>query len=101
MKKQRVLFQIKGQAKTPEKTTKRSGDIGNFPEKGDPGLGEKMEAKIKTMKEILTKELEALKNKQTKKRERDRNERINSRITDAEEWISEPEDRMVEITAAE
>ena len=63
-----------------------------------------MEAKIKTMKEMLTKELEALKNKKTnkkKKKERERDERINSRITDAEEWIIEPEDRMVEITAAE
>ena len=28
-------------------------------------------------------------------------EGINSRITEAEEWISEMEDRMVEITAAE
>ena len=28
-------------------------------------------------------------------------EEINSRITEAEEWISELEDRMVEITATE
>ena len=28
-------------------------------------------------------------------------EGINSRITEAEEWISDLEDRMVEITAAE
>ena len=28
-------------------------------------------------------------------------EGINSRITEAEEWISDQEDRMVEITAAE
>ena len=82
MKKQRVLFQIKGQAKTPEKTTKRSGDIGNFPEKGDPGLGKKMEAKIKTMKEILTKELEALKNKQTNKQKRERETEMKESIAE-------------------
>lgn len=28
-------------------------------------------------------------------------ERINSRITEAEEWINDLEDRMVEITSAE
>ena len=28
-------------------------------------------------------------------------EGINSRITDAEEWINHPEDRVVEITTAE
>ena len=28
-------------------------------------------------------------------------DRINSRITEAEEWISDPEDKIVEITTAE
>ena len=47
---------------------------------------------------MFTKDLEALKNKQTEMN--NTLERINSRITEAEQ-ISDLEDRMVEITAAE
>ena len=60
-------------------------------------LGKRMEVKIEKMQEMFTKDLEDLKNKQ-------RNntlEGINSRITEAEEWIKDLEDRMVEITATE
>ena len=51
------------------------------------------------MKEMFTKDLEELKNKPTEMN--NTVERINSRITEAEEWINDLEDRIVEITAAE
>ena len=46
---------------------------------------------------MFTKDLEELKNKQMNKTL----EGINSRITEAEEWINDLENRMVEITATE
>ena len=49
------------------------------------------------MQEMFTKDVE-LKNKQIEMNTT--LEGINSRITEAEEWISDLEDRMVEITAA-
>ena len=58
-----------------------------------------MEAKIETMQGMFTKDLQELKDKQ-----REMNNTlggIHSRITEAEEWISDLEDRMVEITASE
>ena len=62
-------------------------------------LGERMEAKIEKMQEMFTKDLEELKSKQT---EMDNTlEGINCRITEAEEWINDLKDRMVEITATE
>ena len=57
------------------------------------------------MQETINKELEELKSKQTVMNntinEKNTLEGINSRITEAEERISELEDRMVEITATE
>ena len=69
-------------------------------------LGKRMEAKIEKMQKMFDKDLEELKNKHTemnnKKTEvKNTLERINSRITEAEEWISDQEDRMVEFTAVE
>ena len=69
-------------------------------------LGKRMEAKIKKMQEMFNKDLEELKNKQTEMNNaitemKNTLEGISSRITEAEEWISDPEDRMVEFTAAE
>ena len=58
-------------------------------------LGNRMEKR----QEIFTKDLEELKNKHTEMN--NILEGINSRITEAEEWISDLEDRMVEITATE
>ena len=58
-----------------------------------------MEAKIEKMQEMFTKDLEELKNKQTLMIINTL-EGINNRITEAEEQISDLEDRMVEITAA-
>ena len=70
-------------------------------------LRKRMEAKIKKMQEMFNKELEELKDKQTKMitdiitEMKTTLEGINSRITEAEEWISDLEDRMVEFTAVE
>ena len=55
---------------------------------------------------MFNKDLEELKNKQTEMTNtitemKTTLEGINSRITEAEEWISDLEDRMVEITATE
>ena len=94
------------QDKTPEKQLNEV-DIGNLPEKEFKimivrmiqDLGERMEAKIEKMQEMFTKDLEELKSKQT---EMDNTlEGINCRITEAEEWINDLKDRMVEITATE
>ena len=60
-------------------------------------LRKRMEANIGKMQEMFTKDLQELKNKQTEMN--NTLERINSRITEAEEWISDLEERMVEIIA--
>ena len=56
-------------------------------------LGKAMEK----MQEIFTKELEEFKKQQ--KEMNNIPEGINSRITEAEEWVSDQEDKMVEIIA--
>ena len=53
--------------------------------------------RMEEMQEMFTKDLEELKNKQMKMN--NTVEGIN-RITEAEEWTSDLEDRMVEITTA-
>ena len=65
MKKQRVMFQMKGQGKTPEKQINEV-EIGNAPEKElrimlvnmTQDLRKRMEAKIEEMQEMFTKDLE-------------------------------------------
>ena len=104
MKKQKVMFQMKGQDKIPENQL-NNVETGNLPErefrimivKMIQDLGKRMEAKIEKMQEMFTKDLEELKNKQTD----GTLEGINSKITEAEERINDLEDRMVEITATE
>ena len=69
-------------------------------------LGKRMEAKIEMMQKMFNKDLEELKNKQTEMTNtitemKTTLEGINSRIPEAEEQISDLEDRMVEFTAAE
>ena len=104
---------MKEQGKTPEKQLNEM-EIGNLPKKKFrimivkmiQDLGKRMEAKIEKMQEMFNKDLEELNNKQTElnsTRNEMRNtlEGINSKITEAEEWISDLEDRMVEITAVE
>ena len=104
---------MKEQEKTPEKQLSEV-EIHNFPEKDFrimivkmiQDLGKTMEAKIETIQEMLKKDLEELKNKQTEMNNtitemKTTLEGINRRITEAEEWISDLEDRMVEFTAVE
>ena len=78
-------------------------EIGSLPEKELRIMIVKMIQDLgKTMvkmQEMLTKYLQELKGKQTEMN--NTLEGINSRIVEAEEWINNLEDRMVEITAAE
>ena len=94
MKKQRVLSQMKGQDKTPEKQLNEV-EIGNLPEKEFIIMIVKMIQDLRKtmnkMQEMYTKDLQELENKQTG---------INSRITEAEEWINDLGGRMVEITTS-
>ena len=58
------------------------------------------------MQEMFNKDLEDLKNKQTEMNNtitemKTTLEGINTRITEAEEWISDLQDRMLEFTAVE
>ena len=62
-------------------------------------LMKRMEAKIEKMQELFTNNLEELKNKQTEKN--NTLEGNHSRIIEAEEWVNDLEDRMMEITVAE
>ena len=71
--------------------------IWNNDSEQDSGSGKRMEAKIEKMQEMFTKHLEKLKNKQTEMN--NTLQGIDSRIMDAEEQISDLEDRMVQITA--
>ena len=113
MKRQRAMYQIKEQDKTPEKQLNEV-EIGNLPEKEFrimivkmiQDLGKGMEAKIEKMQEMFNKDLEELKNKQTEMNNtitemKTTLDGINSRITEAEEQISDLEHRMVEFTAEE
>ena len=70
MKKQKVMSQMKGQDKIPEKQLNEM-EIGNLPEKEFrmivkmiQDLRKRMEAKTEKMQEMFTKGLEELKNKQ-------------------------------------
>jgi len=96
------MSQMKGQVKTPEKQLSEV-KIGNLPEKEEfrivivkmiQDLGRRMEK----MQEMFTKDLG--KTKEQTNRVSSALEGINSRITEAEEWVSDLEDRMVEITTA-
>ena len=91
------MSQVKGQDKTSEKQLNEV-EIGNLPEKEFRIIIVKMiqdfKKRMEKMWKLFTKALEEIKT--------DRNntlEGINSRITEAEEWISDLEERMVEIIA--
>ena len=104
MKKQQVMSQKKEQDKTPGKQLDEM-EIGKLWEKEFrvkimkmiQDLGERMEAKIEKMKEMLTKDLQEQKNRRTEMNNTP--EGINSGIIEAEEQINHLEDGMVEITA--
>ena len=113
MKSQRAMYQMKEQDKTPEKQLNEV-EIGNIPEKEFrimivkmiQDLGKRVEAKIEKMQEMFNKDLEELKNTHTQRtntisEKKNTLEGINRRITEAEEQISDLEDRMVKFTAAE
>ena len=113
MKRQRAMYQMKEQDKTPEKQLNKV-EIGNLPEKEFrimivkmiQDLRNRMQAKIEKMQEMFNKDLEELKNKQTEMNNtitemKTTLEGISSRITESEEQISDLEDRKVEFTAAE
>ena len=111
------MYQMKEQDKTPGKQLNEV-EIGNLPEKEFrimilkmiQDLGKRMEAKMqeKKMQEKFNKDQEELKNKH---REELKNKQMNNTtiemkdtlegIIEAEERLSDPEDRMVECTAVE
>ena len=97
MKEQKIMAQMKGQDKTPEKQLNEV-KIGYLPEKEFRTVVKMIQDLRKTMKmqEMFTKDLQELKNKQMEMN--NTLEVINSRITEAEEWINDLEDRMVETT---
>ena len=102
MKKQRVISQTKGHYKTLEKQLSEV-ETGNMPEKEFRIMIVKMiqdlRNRLEKMQEMFPKDLEELNNKQTEMKNTP--EATNSRITEAEEWISDLEDGMVEITTIE
>ena len=91
---------MKGQDKIPEKQLTEV-EIGNLPKKefriiseDDPGPQESNGEDAWNVYQRLTRTKEQTEMNNTL-------EGINSRITEAEEWISDLDDRMVEITATE
>ena len=85
-------------------------EIGKLPEKVSRIMIVKMiknlENRMEKMKELINKQLEELKNKYTETNNtiteiviKNTLKGINSRISEAEEWISDLEDKMVEITS--
>ena len=85
-------------------------EIGKLPEKEFIIMIVKMiknlEDKMEKMQESINKNLEELKNKHTETNStiteiKNAPGGINSRISEAKEWISELEDKMVEITSEE
>ena len=109
MRRQRKTQQIKEQGKYPPDLTKEE-KIGSLPEKEFrimivkmiQNLGNRMEK----IQETLNQDLEELKSKQTVMNStineiKNSLEGINSRKTEAQEWISDLEDKIVEKTTAE
>jgi len=120
MKRQRNTQQIKEQNKCPPNQTKEE-EIGNLPDKEFQIMIVKLiqnleikmetqinslETRIEKMQERFNKDLEEIKKSQYIKNNaineiKNTLEATNSRITEAEDWISELEDRMVEINESE
>ena len=103
------MQQLNEQGKNPRDQTNEE-EIGSIPEKEFrvmivkmiQNLGNRMEK----IQETFKRDLEDLKSKQTMMNNtineiKNSQEGINSRITEVEEWISDPEDKIVEITTAE
>ena len=109
MRRQRNTQQMKEQGKNPP-DQKYVEEIGSLPEKEFkvmivkmiPNLGTGMEI----IKETFNKDLEELKSKQAMMNNtingiKNSLEGNNSRITEAEEWMNDLEDKIVEITTTE
>ena len=107
MKRQRNTTQMKEQTRNTEVKINEE-KIGKLPEKEVRIMIVKMiknlENKMEKMQESINKDLEELKIKHTKTNNtiteiKNTREGINSRIFEAEEQISELEDKLVEITS--
>ena len=107
MKRQRNTTQKKEQTIITEFQTNKE-EIGKLPEKEFRIMTVKMiknlENRMEIMQESINKDLEELRNKHTETKNtitemKNTLEGINSRITEAEEWISVLEDKMVKITS--
>ena len=103
------MQQMKEQGKNPPDQTNEE-EIGSVPEKEFRVMIVKMiqnlRNRMEKIHETFNKDLEEIKSKQTMMNNtiseiKNILEGFNSRITEAEEWISELEDKIVEITAAE
>ena len=107
MKRQRNTTQMKEQTRNTEVQINEE-EIGKLPEKEFRITIVKMiknlENKMEKMQESINKDLEELKNRHTETNStiteiKNTLEGINSRIPEAEEWMSELEDGVVEVTA--
>ena len=103
MKRQRNTTQMKEQTRNTEVQISEE-EIGKLPEKEFRMMIVKMiknlEHRMEKTQESINKDLEELKNKYTETNNtiteiKNTLERINSRIFEAEEWMSELEDKMV------
>ena len=113
MRWQKNMFQTKEQDKTPEEQLSDM-ELDNLPKKEFrvmtvkmiQELGKRMDAQREKLQEVLNKELENIESNQTELKNtitemKNTLEGINSRINEAEEWVSQLEDRVVEIIAME
>ena len=109
MRRQRNILQTNEQDKNPQDQINEE-EIGKITEKEFRVMIVKMIQnfgnRIEEIPEMFNKDLEKLKSKQTVMNNtiteiKNTLEGIKGRITEAEEWISELEDRMVQITVAE
>ena len=109
MRRQRNTQQMKEQGKNPPDQTNEE-QIGSLPEKEFRVMIVKMIQNIgnrmEKIQETFNKDLEEVKSKEIMMNNsindiKNSLEGINSRITEAEEWISDQEDKIVEITTAE
>ena len=109
MKRQRNNTQMKEQTRNTEVQINKE-EIGKLPEKEFRimivQIIKNLENRMEKMQESINKDLEELKTKHTETNNtiteiKNTPEGINGRISEAEEWISELEDKMVEITSEE
>uniref|UniRef100_A0A8D1UFI0 L1 transposable element RRM domain-containing protein n=1 Tax=Sus scrofa TaxID=9823 RepID=A0A8D1UFI0_PIG len=115
MKRQKTITQMREKGKTPENQLSdqeilslQEKDFRLLMQKMMQDIGNKLEAKIDTLQETWSKEIQDIKLKQvemqntiTEIKKKNSLEAANSRIQEAEEGISEVEDRLVETTDVE